>query len=55
MVKLEIVCSDEDAMRFMRIIQEYGHTGESGDGRVFLTSVEAAVNIRTGEEGEAAL
>jgi nitrogen regulatory protein PII len=54
-VKLEIVCSDEEAMRFMEIIREYGHTGESGDGRVFLTNVEAAVNIRAGQEGEAAL
>lgn len=53
--KLEIVCSDEDALRFMRIIKEYGHTGEPGDGRVFLTHVEAAMNIRTGQEGEAAL
>ncbi len=54
-VKLEIVCSDEEARRFMQIIQAYGHTGESGDGRVFLSNVEAAVNIRTGQEGEAAL
>lgn len=53
--KLEIVCSDQDALRFMRVIQEYGHTGEPGDGRVFLSHVEAALNIRTGQEGEAAL
>jgi len=53
--KLEIICSDKDAMRFMQIIREYGHTGEPGDGRVFLTNVEAAMNIHTGQEGEAAL
>jgi nitrogen regulatory protein P-II 1 len=53
--KLEIICSDDDAARFMQIIREYSHTGESGDGRVFLTNVEAAINIRTGQEGEAAL
>jgi nitrogen regulatory protein P-II 1 len=53
--KLEIICADQDALRFMQIIREYGHTGESGDGRVFLTNVEAALNIRTGQEDEAAL
>jgi nitrogen regulatory protein PII len=53
--KLEIICTDAEASRFMRIIQEYGRTGDPGDGRVFLTNVEAAMNIRTGKEGEAAL
>jgi nitrogen regulatory protein PII len=53
--KLEIICSDEEAARFMRIIQEYGRTGEPGDGRIFLTNVEAAINVHTGQHGEAAL
>lgn len=41
--KLEIVCLDEEAEHFMRIIQEHGYTGERGDGRVFLVNVERAV------------
>jgi len=53
--KLEIVCLDEEADRFMRIIYEHGHTGERGDGRVFIQNVERALNIRTGEEGDEAL
>jgi nitrogen regulatory protein P-II 1 len=53
--KLEIVCRDKDARQFMQIIKQYGHTGERGDGRVFLTHVEDGINIRTGQEGEAAL
>jgi len=53
--KLEIVCLDEQAMKFMRIIKEGGHTGERGDGRVFLSNIEYGMNIRTGEEGEKAL
>ena len=53
--KLEIVCRDDQAKEFMRTIKEYGHTGERGDGRVFITNVEDAININTGREGEAAL
>ncbi|MBN1359390.1 MAG: P-II family nitrogen regulator [Sedimentisphaerales bacterium] len=53
--KLELVCADEDADRFMEIIREHGHTGEKGDGRVFVSWIEEAVNIRTGQRGEEAL
>jgi nitrogen regulatory protein P-II 1 len=53
--KIEIVCKDDEAMRFMQVIKEHAHFGERGDGRIFLTNVEHAINIQTGEEGEAAL
>jgi nitrogen regulatory protein P-II 1 len=53
--KLEIVCLDGNVDRFVKIVQEAGHLGESGDGRVFVTNVETAVNIRTGEKGDKAL
>jgi nitrogen regulatory protein P-II 1 len=53
--KLEIVCKDDDADRFREIIRERGHTGEKGDGRVFISWIEDAVNIRTGQRGEDAL
>lgn len=53
--KLEIVCRDDQAKEFMQTIKEYGHTGERGDGRVFITNIEDAANITTGLEGEAAL
>jgi nitrogen regulatory protein PII len=53
--KLEIVCEDDDAGRFVEIIREHGHTGEKGDGRVFVSWIEDAVNIRTGQRGEDAL
>jgi nitrogen regulatory protein PII len=39
----------------MHTIKEYGHTGEHGDGRIFVVNVEDAANITTGREGEAAL
>ncbi len=53
--KLEIVCRDTEAKGYMHIIQEAGHLGESGDGRVFVGPIHGAVNIRTGDTGDAAL
>lgn len=53
--KLEIVCLDEKAYEYMRIIQEAARLGESGDGRIFLSNIEEALNIRTGDTGDAAL
>ena len=53
--KLEIVCQDVEAGGYMRIIQEAGHLGESGDGRIFLGNIEEAVNSRSGVSGKAAL
>lgn len=54
-VKLELVCRDEDATRFAEVIQQHAHTGQHGDGRIFIGAVEEAVNIRTGETGSKAL
>lgn len=53
--KLEIVCTDGEAPGFVDIIRRHGHTGAHGDGRIFVSSVEQAINIRTGQEGENAL
>ncbi len=53
--KLEIVCKNGEVRTFVDVIKEHGHTGERGDGRVFVMPVEQAANIRTGEEGENAL
>lgn len=53
--KIEIVCRDDEARKFAEIIREHGHTGERGDGRVFIAPIEAVINIRTGLEGDEAL
>lgn len=53
--KLEVVCSDEDVARLKDAILEAGSTGVRGDGILFVTPVEEAVKIRTGEEGPRAL
>jgi len=53
--KLELVCRDEEAAGFAAIIQQCAHTGDRGDGRIFIANIEQAINIRTGEEGDQAL
>lgn len=46
-VKLEIVCRDQDADEVVRIIQVNAHTGKPGDGLVFVKPVDHAVRIST--------
>lgn len=50
-VKLELVCRNEDANRFAKVIRERARTGQHEDGRVFIATVDEAVNIRTGISG----
>jgi nitrogen regulatory protein P-II 1 len=49
--KLELICHDRDVDRALRLIRELGRSGQPGDGAVFVSSIERAVKIRTGEEG----
>ncbi len=55
MAKIELVCSDNVADEIVRIIQENGCTHQRGDGIIFVSNVERAVKIRTGEEGDTVL
>lgn len=54
-MKLEVVLRDDQVDDAVKVIQEAGRTGEVGDGKIFLSRVDDAVRIRTGERGEAAL
>ena len=51
MMRLEIICDADDAVRYVSAIQENAHTGKSGDGAIFVSEIERAVKIKTGEEG----
>jgi nitrogen regulatory protein P-II 1 len=53
--KLEVVCTDEEGHRFAKIIREHALTGKRGDGRIFISDVDYALDILTGKEGEDAL
>jgi nitrogen regulatory protein P-II 1 len=50
-VQLEWYGSDDDADAVIRAIMQAAFTGKTGDGRIFVSLVEEAVRIRTGERG----
>lgn len=54
-LKLEIVVDDNMVDDVLRAITEAAQSGRIGDGKIFVTPVEKAVRIRTGETGSAAL
>jgi nitrogen regulatory protein P-II 1 len=54
-VKLEIMCTDEQLETLIRVVQSSCCTGNSGDGMVFVSEVVDAVRIRDGARGERAL
>lgn len=47
-VKLELVCQDEEAQKITNIIIENGKSTDSGDGIVYLTEIKDAYKIKTG-------
>ncbi len=54
-VKIEIVVSDDQVDRSVEVITEAARTGKIGDGKIFISSVERAIRIRTGEADNDAL
>lgn len=54
-VKLEMICSAEEVESVVEIIRREGYTGHRGDGKIFVSGVDRAISIRTGQEGRAAL
>lgn len=54
-LKLDIAVTDDQLDEVVRTIQETAHSGKIGDGKIFVTSLEQVVRIRTGEMDEDAL
>jgi nitrogen regulatory protein P-II 1 len=54
-VKLEIVVSDAIAEKVVQTIEAKAKSGKIGDGKIFVSSVENVIRIRTGEKGDAAI
>ena len=54
-IKLEIFCLDSLAEIVISAIQKNAHTGLKGDGKIYLSSVEDAIRISSGERGEKAV
>ncbi len=54
-IKMEIVVKDDLVHKVIETIENAAKTGRIGDGKIFVTTVEEVVRIRTGERGEEAI
>jgi nitrogen regulatory protein P-II 1 len=54
-VKIEMVVPDDDVDRVIDVIIAYARTGEEGDGKIFVLSMEEAIRVRTGDRGDIAV
>ncbi len=54
-VKIELVVEDDQVERAVEAIQSAAQTGRIGDGKIFVSPVEEAIRIRTGETGAEAI
>ena len=54
-VKIELVCADDVVERAVEAIVAAARTGRIGDGKIFVSNIEEAIRIRTGERGDEAI
>lgn len=54
-VKIELVCPDAMVEELISTLQKAAHTGLRGDGKIYVSNVETAVRIETGERSEGAV
>lgn len=53
--RVEIICHDHEVESIVNAIYNSAHTGQRGDGKIFVLPVLDALRIKTGERGDAAL
>jgi nitrogen regulatory protein P-II 1 len=54
-IQLEVVVVDEMVEKVVNVIQKYSHTGNTGDGKIFVSTIDDIVKIRTNERGPGAI
>ena len=54
-IKIEMVVADDQVEAVVSAISKKAYTGEYGDGKLFISDIQDAVRIRTGERGEDAI
>ncbi len=54
-LKMELVVNDSEVEKAVKIIIEAARTGKVGDGKIFITTIEEVIRIRTGETGDTAI
>ena len=53
--KMEIVVGDDQAEKVIETILQSARTGQIGDGKIFVTTLDQMIRIRTGEKGDEAM
>jgi len=51
-IKLEVAVLDDQCEEVVQAIRKAAYTGEIGDGKIFILSLEDSIRVRTGERGE---
>ena len=54
-IKIELVIDDDHLAQVLEVVQDKAKTGKIGDGKIFVSSIDDALRIRTGESGQNAL
>jgi nitrogen regulatory protein P-II 1 len=54
-IKVEVTCSDGNLQKVVETILRIAQTGQTGDGKIFVSELQNVIRIRTGETGEEAL
>ena len=54
-VKIEVIVDEVLAPRAIEAIQQSAHTGRIGDGKIFISTIDEVIRIRTGETGSDAV
>jgi nitrogen regulatory protein P-II 1 len=54
-VKIELICTDAMLETAIEVIVKHSKTGELGDGKIFVSTIDEAIRIRTEESGESAI
>ena len=54
-VKIDVIVSDDQKDAAVEAIQQSAHTGRIGDGKIWVSSIDEVIRIRTDERGEAAI
>lgn len=54
-IKIEIIVPADQANQVVETIRKSANTGKLGDGKIFVTAIEGAIRVRTGETGKDAI
>ncbi|KIE43066.1 MULTISPECIES: P-II family nitrogen regulator [Geobacter] len=54
-IQLEVVVDEDMVEKVVSVIRKHAHTGTAGDGKIFVSTVDDIIKIRTNERGRAAI